>query len=478
MRGNETVPSTARCAGGLTERAVPADDAGGVVARLGPEIRDPGRLLALIVLVFLLRGAFAIAVVPPWQHPDEPQHLALVHILARQTRFDLSDRRDVDVERRIIESMRDHQWWRHYEELAPDPLPASFSEISEHIAAMATAPPVYYVLGAGLLRLAEIEEPVAQSYALRWMALGLAVLTLLCVWAGSRRLFGTWVAVGATLLLALHPQFVLFSTAVNPATLVNLCGSVFWWLGARLLTGGSTISSGIGLVVVTVIALFTKRAGAPLLVMLVAVPMVAWFLGRHRAWRVTWPAVAATVGCLGLAGLVAAFRFGDEFNRLGEHWAYALTWSWAERARDWLFFRRFTAKLLDSAWLVAGWLRYPAPSEWLMLLRLLTIAAMVGCLVGARRSDLAPWRAGLALGGALVMIQTAGVYVGIYMNGYGPQGHYLFPAVGPFMALFWVGIHSWWPRRYWPAVTVAVTAFLVAFDAVGWACVIIPAFLG
>ena len=38
---------------------------------------DGRSLPSLIVLIFVLRGALAIAVVRPWQHPDEPQHLAL-----------------------------------------------------------------------------------------------------------------------------------------------------------------------------------------------------------------------------------------------------------------------------------------------------------------------------------------------------------------------------------------------------------------
>ena len=436
------------------------------------------RVPALIVLIFVLRGALAIAVVPPWQHPDEPQHLALAHVLARATELDLSDRRDVDVEHRILRSMAAHGWWRHYGEREPNPMPASFEGVPEHISTTVTAPPAYYLLASAVLSLSGLEELVAQAYTLRWMALALAAVTLLCIWAGARRLFGPWVAGGATLLTALHPQFVLMSTAVNPAALINLCGAVFWWQAARLLTGAPAATSLALLTAVTLLGVFTKRAGAPLVAMLAIVPMIAWTRGRLGQWRPSWTALAgATVGVV-VAGVVVAVWLGPEVERLSASWSYALRFSWAERARDWAFFRRFTAGLFDSSWLVAGWLRYPAPSVWLVLVRLLVVAGAVGCLVGLRRPALAGWRTGLVLAGTLVALQAAGVYGGIYLNGFGPQGHYLFPVIGPFMALVWVGVHAWWPRRYWAYISISVVAFLVVFDAVGWGSVILPAFLG
>lgn len=174
-----------------------------------------------------------------------------------------------------------------------------------------------------------------------------------------------------------------------------------------------------------------------------------------------------------MAGLVAIVWPGEETARLTEYWAYLMTWSWSDQAREWAFFQRFTSGLFDSAWLMAGRLRYPAPPAWLTAVRLLTVVAAAGCVIGARRSGLAPWRPGIVLAGALVAIQIAGVYVGVYMNGFGPQGRYLLPVVGPFMALFWIGLHSWWPRRSWPLVSAVVVTLMFVLDAIGWAEVLI-----
>ena len=176
-----------------------------------------------------------------------------------------------------------------------------------------------------------------------------------------------------------------------------------------------------------------------------------------------------------MAGVV---WFGDEVVRLREYWVYLLTFSRSDQVLDWPFFQRFTTALFDSFWLVAGWLKYPAPPAWLTTVRLLTVGAFAGCLIAARRPRMAKWRAGLVLAGALVAIQIAGVYVGFYMGGVNGQGRYLFPVIGPFMALFWIGIHGWWPQRLWPFVSAVVAALMFALDAIGWAGVLLPAYLG
>ena len=260
---------------------------------------SPGQTLALILAIFVLRALLAIAIVPPWQNPDEPQHFAFAHILARQEQLDLSERRDLDLERNLLRSMSAHGWWRHYAEPEPRPLPVDFLEVPEHLYPVVTSPPIYYLLGAAGLKLTRPDGLIAQYYVLRGLALVLAVLTIVCIWAGTRRLFGTRVAAGATLLTALHPQFVLMSTAVNPDVLVNLCGAVVWWQSARLLTGRSGTVSMAVIACATVTALLTKRLAVPILLMLGIVPLVAVRFGRPGGWRSVGPSIGIVAGGLG-----------------------------------------------------------------------------------------------------------------------------------------------------------------------------------
>ena len=438
---------------------------------------SPGQTLALILAIFVLRALLAIEIIPPWQNPDEPQHFEFVHILARQEQLDLSERRDLDLERNLLRSMSAHGWWRHYAEPEPSPLPVDFLEVPEHLFPVLTSPPMYYLLGAAGLKLTRPDDLLTQYYILRGLALVLAVPTIVCIWAGTRRLFGTRVAAGATLLTALHPQFVLMSTAVNPDVLVNLCGAVVWWQGARLLTGSSGTVSMAVMACATATALLSKRLAAPIVLMLGVVPLVAVRFGRPGGWRSVGPSIGIVVGGMMLGGLAAAVWFGDEVVRLGEYWGHLLTFSLSDRAQDGTFFLRFTEGLFNSAWLTAGWLRYPAPPVWLLIVQLLTGGAVAGCFLAARRPEMAPWRAGIVLAGTLVAIQTAGIYGGLYMNGLGAQGRYLFPVIGPFMALFWVGVHSWWPQRLWPLVSVVVAVLMFALDVIGWTTVVMPAYI-
>ncbi|MEE2636038.1 MAG: hypothetical protein VYE68_02245, partial [Acidobacteriota bacterium] len=154
------------------------------------------------------------------------------------------------------------------------------------------------------------------------------------------------------------------STAVNAAVVVNLCAAVMWWWAARMRVEGFSVS---GSVVLVGAALVGQTGGRP---------------EMRRALVSTLGMVLATLTVL---GGVAALWFGEEFSRLVEYWRYLLTLTDLERALDVEFFRRFTLRLIDSAWLVAGWLRYPAPLPWLQTMRGLTILAVVGYLIALSR---------------------------------------------------------------------------------------------
>lgn len=468
--------------------------------------QDSRRTLALILTVFLLRTALAITVIPPWQDPDSPGHFELTQILALQDTFNLSERPgDAKLQQAIVGSLAEYGWWQHYGETEPSPLPVDFDGVGHGVSSVGLSPPLYYLIGAGTLkgaaalRLISRDDLVGRYKLLRWVSVTLAVPILVCIWAATRRLFGVHAAIGVTLLTALHPQFVLMSTAVNPDVLVNLCGAAIWWQCARLVTGGPVAQSVVLMACAVAIGILTKRLAAPLVVMFAVGPLVAARFGPPGAWRTVLRVFGIALGCLTVAGLAAVAWFGDEVltiprfpitpgDRLRDYWGYLVAplMEAMDRVNDgssditpgWAYFQRFTAGLFNSFWLWAGWLRHPAPPAWLLTVKLLSIGAVAGCLIGARRAETMKWRAGLAVAGALVAIQVASVYLGSYMTMAGGQGRYLFPVIGPIMALFWVGLHSWWPQRLWPLVGTVVAALMFVLDVVGWATVIMPAYLG
>ncbi len=105
---------------------------------------------------------------PPAHPAISPGRLfELAHLFGRQTRLDLDERRDPVLERQILESMKTHGWWRHYGELEPVPFPDTFDAIRDHVWPVSTSRPVYYLLGAGVLKLTGVETLVGQAYVLR-----------------------------------------------------------------------------------------------------------------------------------------------------------------------------------------------------------------------------------------------------------------------------------------------------------------------
>lgn len=55
-----------------------------VTAVLG---RWDNRILVLLLAVFLARGVIYLAVIPPWQAPDEPKHFEYVNLLYQERRL-------------------------------------------------------------------------------------------------------------------------------------------------------------------------------------------------------------------------------------------------------------------------------------------------------------------------------------------------------------------------------------------------------
>ena len=431
-------------------------------------------VLFLVTLIFACHLVIAIAVIPPWQGPDEPQHFAFVRVLTLGPSADLDRRQSTAVEGEVVQSMARHGWWRHYGTPQPDPLPTDFSPLSNQIWRVESAPSVYYTLAAVYSRMFDVTDLLDQYYRLRWASAFLAILTLWCAWAGSDLLFGRYVATGSAALLALNPQIAWMSTNVNPAVLVNLFGAIIWWQSARLVTGNATLIPTVVIVSIAGLGVFTKRVAASFVGMAGLASLYAFkksgLISRQHLPRLLGVIGAVVLVVAGLARLIP-----EELIRLREHWSYILRFSVSDQARSLEFFTHFTTTLFDSAWLWVGWLSYPAPLFWLLTLRVLTLAAIVGLVVLVFKNRF--WRRAIAIAGSLVSVQIIAIYGGIFLNGYGPQGHYLFPVMAPWMTMLWIGLHGWWPHNLWPVVGTVILATLSILDIVAWSVVIVPAYL-
>ena len=123
-------------------------------------------MLTGLTVILLFRLMVAIAVVPPWQHPDEPAHLARASIYAGQYRLNLAERDDHALAAVLLASMAEHGWWRAYEEQVPRPPPLHFShpDVQQHAARQSDMSATYSLPAALYLKGLGLQDPLDQQY--------------------------------------------------------------------------------------------------------------------------------------------------------------------------------------------------------------------------------------------------------------------------------------------------------------------------
>ena len=423
------------------------------------------RLLVVAALLLFLCRAFVVGqLVPAWQGPDEPSHFALAKLVAMSAADSPAVRRAV--ERDVLASMVRHRWWEPYGVPPPDPLPGSFEAVTGRLATGTLLQPVYYVLAAAVLR-AGSGGDVEQEYGLlRALSVALAAVSLIFGWAGTRLLFGPAVALGTTIVGALHPQFVIMALYVNPDVLIAMMGAFVWWQAARLAMLPPSLVSIVLMLAVATLAVFTKRSAAPVLACAALMAGIGVFrLARGR--RV--PLVLVAVGML----VTLLWLYARPRTALMTFWSYTLVdrrTGGDEVARALMTF----VTMVDMSWLAPTY-RYPAPELWGWIARALTVVGVVGAaaLAAVRRDMRRPFSVALLFAAAHV----AAVFVIAFYGMNIPDGRFLFPARAAFAVVLWVGL-SWMvpgPLRPWAGPMLVTLAAML--DVSGFAALVVPAYV-
>ena len=440
------------------------------------------RLTAFLPLVACFAAGLlvALAAIPPWQNPDEPQHLLTVRlVLSHGPDFDLE--RDIDpaAEREIVSSMAAYGWWNHYGAATPNPLPATFADGPAKVTASYFGPPgggsrLYYRGMAALFGGLGIDGVLSQLYTMRLVSALVALVALWGVWSGTLTLVGATAASAITAAIALHPQFTLVSTTASPDAVVNLAGAFVWRQSAVLLTAGVSSFQFAGLWAASIGAVVTRRMGAPLIVVAAIVTFVVIvreIAARGARWR---PAMAGLVAIALVA--VAVVVAGSDLVRAFSWMRFDPQQSVASIAERVEAIPAFFDMLYQTFWLSGGWLRHPAPGAWYGITSILAAVSVVGLLilVLGRHGHQALW-----FSAALLLFQVAAVlayYFGIVRSG--PQGRYLFPIMPAIFCLIWLGWHAIAGRLGTPRIAAASLVFLMAFlNTTAWLYVLLPAYL-
>lgn len=429
-------------------------------------------VLACLLALFACRATLASAIVPPWQGPDEPGHFIPALALAAPPTGESMD----VLQAQVLESMGKHRWWEPYGGRTPDPLPTLFSVANERLSIATYSQPVYYGLAALVLQLPPTPNLENAYWRLRLLSIVMALGTLGLGWAGTRLLFDGTVAIGATTIAALHPQFLLTAISVNPDALVIFLGAFTWWLMACVIQGRRVEMSLLLLCVIAATAVMTKRNSAPFAmaagIFVLAVLLKGMVRGLPRRTLVA-------IGVLPVVAAIILLKVLPAFGTVTSQ--FAILW------RSGLLIRRpleqaalahvveYARISIDYVWLVAGWLRFNPPEPWLWIVRVMTVVGFGSAVVVTVRVP--ELRRPLSIAWLLVIVQSAAVVSWGFWTLQSPQGRYHFPVIAPATALLWLGLTHAAPPRVQPYVAPLLIGLLAVMDVTGFATVLVPAYL-
>jgi hypothetical protein len=260
------------------------------------------RVPALLAGLALLHGLLYVALVPPWQTPDEPAVFEYAALVSTLGRVPLHADRDMALERQIAESLVRQ---RFFEYLIGHPAPPRDLEEARASFFMprqvGSDPPLYFFLAALPLKLLAARPIELQLLALRLLGVLMTAAAVLCGYGAARELLprsrGFAAAVGAA--LALQPMFVFIGTGAGNDSLANLIGAAIGWLVIRLARRGASPRRAAALLALLVLGVLTKRTLLPE-ALLLALLALGWGIARLAHLPRGWP---ARVGVVALAAL-------------------------------------------------------------------------------------------------------------------------------------------------------------------------------
>ena len=456
--------------------------------------------LWLLIGLSLVRGVLYSAIIPPWQAPDEPTHYEYVRLLYEKRRLVRQEDTSLTLQREIIASMEEYNFWRFVHSKTLKVAADSFHSMWGP-GTQLDRPPLYYIFCIPFYWLVVHQPMVVQLYTLRLVSVCLSALTVLVAFLTARELFPD-----DELLIAAVPAFVVFlpmfthiTSSINSDSLASLVASTIMY---SLIVGLKRGFSGwriLGLAVLLFLGLVTKRTTVftiPLALLVVGLATVEIAMSKKKR-RLDWKSVGFMAGVFlivgGLIGWLWMSRPGQMKWILDNYYADSSFEGYIRKLLRMNYSPlEFGAGLWVSAkaifksfWGRFGWLAVGPSRVWYEGIALVNLMAVVGFIVylmrvmGGSRS-LASWqKKGLlillaGLGGNLALLIGKAV-VDAWAR---VQGRYLFPAIIPIAIVFALGLREVVPTRYHRAWLVSYIVGLILYDSIVLTQYIIPFFYG
>jgi hypothetical protein len=427
----------------------------------------------VLAVLALLHGLLYLAIVPPWQHYDEPTHFEYARLIALWGHQPSANEVDLATNREIADSMYRFRFW------SPGVRPNLFSPTPPNIGYNEKVhPPLYYAVAAVPLRWLRYSTIETQLYAARTLTVLLYTLVIVCAWRISTILAPHRPAIHIVVPLTLIfvPAFADQMSAVNNDSLVNFSTAVLL-LGCVLLIRDGPQPLPLALAALSLaVAVATKRTA--LIGIIPFTLALFWSLQRRP---VCWWVWAAALTIFGIAAGYSAFAyepngwsirpwladFDRQYLRLGLNQGVVAGPSW--RTYPLLFDVLFT-----SFWARFGW-GAVAIGQWAdWVLRAIVLAGTGGLIVhGMWSGDTsALWRRRVIWLFVLTVVVAwlaALVRYEAQESFYVPRGRYIHLTIVPTIWLLALGVERLTPTRWRAHCLFGLILLFALIDTAAWA---------
>ncbi len=244
----------------------------------------------------ILQGLTYAAVIPPWQHYDEPTHLERLYWVTESLSAAPHPSSALSLPVEIAASMCESRFWR---EASCPYLPLPYAEPPELSTFYVPRQPIYYYLASPLQLLLRNSSIELRLYTGRLVSTAMYVLSLLVAHWLLRDLFPgdreiPWVV---PVLIALVPAYADIATAVNNDVAAILAFALLLWGIVRLMRDGISLWTLTWVAGAAILAWFSKRTAT----IGVLLGLIAVVVGSRLFRRWMW-----LIGGLGVCGLLVA----------------------------------------------------------------------------------------------------------------------------------------------------------------------------
>ncbi|HSN78153.1 MAG TPA: glycosyltransferase family 39 protein, partial [Anaerolineae bacterium] len=343
--------------------------------------------LALILLIYLVLATLYAVNVPAWQAPDEPAHFNYIHELAATGQFPVLRMGDYDQV--------------YLERLTGEGFPPELSLAS--LRYEAHQPPLYYLLGAGVLRLTG-----GELLPLRLLSVALGALFIVLIYAIVRLIFPgrPALALGAAAFTAFLPMHVAQAASVNNDALAEVLLAMILLLSIRYVklamlgprSPAPRDALAIGLLLG--LALITKVSAYVAIPIALAAPLIAWYEHRrapvnhspiHHSPINHFALILLPALLIALPWYVRNAQLYGNLDVLGRSWhdqvvvGQLTTSELLAQAGLVAVLERFLVGSHSSFWGVFGWMGVWMDGRVYTLLLAFSLAVLTGCIALAAR---------------------------------------------------------------------------------------------